>query len=47
VVPNRDGLQLRMTSAPACSDLEAVAWGLNYFDLYRLLLTVRLPVPSG
>jgi hypothetical protein len=45
--PNRDGLQLRMTSAPACSDLEAVAWGLNYYDLYRLLLTVRLPVPSG
>jgi hypothetical protein len=45
--PNRDGLQLRMTSAPACSDLEAVAWGLEYFDLYRLLLTVRIPVPSG
>ena len=45
--PNREGLQLRITSAAACSSLEAVAWGLSYYDLYRLLLTVRLPVPGA
>ncbi|MGB6901619.1 MAG: hypothetical protein WBD98_02240 [Acidobacteriaceae bacterium] len=45
--PNDKALLTRVTSAPACSDLEAVAWGLNYYDLYRLLLTVRVPVPSG
>ncbi len=45
--PNKEGLQVRITSAPACSSLEGVAWGLAYYDLYRLLLTIRLPVPSG
>jgi hypothetical protein len=37
----RDLLTARLTTAPACSGLEAVAWGLEYYDLQRLLLTVR------
>jgi hypothetical protein len=37
----RDLLTARLTSAPGCSGLEAVAWGLEYYDLQRLLLTVR------
>lgn len=36
----------RITNPPACSSLEAVAWGLEYYDLYRLLFTVRLPLPG-
>jgi hypothetical protein len=28
----------RVTSPPACSGLEAAAWGLEYYDLYRLVL---------
>ncbi len=38
----RDLLTARLTSAPGCSGLEAVAWGLEYYDLQRLLLTVPL-----
>ena len=39
----RDLLSARLTAAPACSGLEAVAWGLAYYDLQRALLTFRLP----
>ena len=38
-----DLLSQRITRAPGCSSLEAVAWGLEYYDLQRLLLSVRLP----
>ncbi|WP_035356984.1 hypothetical protein [Edaphobacter aggregans] len=38
------GLDKRITLPPACSSLEAVAWGLAYYDLYRLLLS-PLPTP--
>ncbi len=31
----------RVTQAPGCTSLEAVAWGLEYYDLQRLLLTFR------
>jgi hypothetical protein len=31
----------RVTQAPSCTSLEAVAWGLEYYDLQRLLLTYR------
>lgn len=31
----------RLTQAPGCTSLEAVAWGLEYYDLQRLLLTYR------
>jgi hypothetical protein len=37
-----DLLTRRLTLAPGCSSLEAVAWGLEYYDLERLLLTVPL-----
>lgn len=39
-----DLLSRRLTRAPECSSLEAVAWGLEYYDLQRLLLTVRIPI---
>lgn len=39
--PPGQALFARVASAPGCSSLEAVAWGLEYYDLYRLLLTVR------
>jgi hypothetical protein len=39
----KDLLTERLTRAPGCSSLEAVAWGLEYYDLQRLLLTVRIP----
>lgn len=35
--------QKRITAPPACSSLEAVAWGLQYYDLYRLVLTTGFP----
>ncbi len=38
-----DLLSERLTRAPACSSLEAVAWGLEYYDLQRLILTFRIP----
>jgi hypothetical protein len=36
-------LDRRLTTAPGCSSLEAVAWGMEYYDLQRFLFTVRLP----
>jgi Patatin-like phospholipase len=33
--------EARLTEAPGCTSLEAVAWGLEYYDLQRLLLTYR------
>ena len=37
------GFKTRTTAPPACSSLEAVAWGLEYYDLYRLLFTTEFP----
>jgi hypothetical protein len=38
----KDGaLTQRLTRAPGCSSLEAVAWGMEYYDLQRLLATFR------
>ena len=34
----------RLTIGPGCSSLEAVAWGLEYYDLQRLVLTLRFPL---
>jgi hypothetical protein len=34
-------LESRLTQASVCSSLEAVAWGLEYYDLQRLLFTFR------
>lgn len=33
----------RITAPPACSSLEAVAWGLEYYDLYRFVFTTEFP----
>jgi hypothetical protein len=44
--PSNDGITNRITNPSACSSLEAVAWGLAYYDLYRLLFTFRLPLPE-
>jgi hypothetical protein len=35
----------RVTNPPACSSLEAVAWGMEYYDLYRLLFDF-IPAPQ-
>jgi hypothetical protein len=40
----RDDLRKRLTIGPGCSSLEAVAWGLEYYDLQRLALTLRFPI---
>src|SRR5258706_7740678 len=37
------GFKTRTTAPPAGSSLEAVAWGLEYYDLYRLLFTTEFP----
>src|SRR6185312_5975650 len=37
-----DFLSRRLTRAPGCSSLEAVAWGMEYYDLERFLLTLRI-----
>ena len=37
--PNAAALRARLTNPSQCSSLEAVAWGLSYYDLDRLLLT--------
>ena len=37
-------LRDRLTIGPGCSSLEAVAWGLEYYDLQRLALTFRFPI---
>ena len=42
--PANDGLRDRLTIGPGCSSLEAVAWGLEYYDLQRLALTFRFPI---
>jgi hypothetical protein len=42
--PWQGNLTQRLVAAPACSGLEAVAWGLEYYDLQRLLLTLRFPL---
>ncbi len=34
---NNSQFHARITNPVACSDLEAIAWGLEYYDLYRLL----------
>jgi len=39
-----DDLRKRLTIGPGCSSLEAVAWGLEYYDLQRLALTFRFPI---
>ncbi|HEX4037947.1 MAG TPA: hypothetical protein VHX37_07810 [Acidobacteriaceae bacterium] len=39
-----EDLRNRLTIGPGCSSLEAVAWGLEYYDLQRLALTFRFPV---
>lgn len=41
--PANDDLRDRLTIGPGCSSLEAVAWGLEYYDLQRLALTFRFP----
>jgi len=42
--PANDDLRHRLTIGPGCSSLEAVAWGLEYYDLQRLALTFRFPI---
>jgi hypothetical protein len=42
--PANDDLRDRLTIGPGCSSLEAVAWGLEYYDLQRLALTLRFPI---
>jgi hypothetical protein len=42
--PANDELHDRLTIGPGCSALEAVAWGLEYYDLQRLALTFRFPI---
>jgi hypothetical protein len=42
--PASDDLRDRLTIGPGCSSLEAVAWGLEYYDLQRLALTLRFPI---
>ena len=42
--PANDELRERLTVGPGCSSLEAVAWGLEYYDLQRLALTLRFPI---
>lgn len=42
--PANDDLHDRLTIGPGCSSLEAVAWGLEYYDLQRLALTLRFPI---
>jgi hypothetical protein len=42
--PASDDLRNRLTIGPGCSSLEAVAWGLEYYDLQRLALTFRFPI---
>ena len=42
--PANDDLRKRLTVGPGCSSLEAVAWGLEYYDLQRLALTFRFPI---
>ncbi|HEY5330091.1 MAG TPA: hypothetical protein VIJ79_09425 [Acidobacteriaceae bacterium] len=42
--PANDDLRSRLTIGPGCSSLEAVAWGLEYYDLQRLALTLRFPI---
>ncbi|MGA2534673.1 MAG: hypothetical protein ABSF53_01570 [Terracidiphilus sp.] len=41
--PASDDLRDRLTIGAGCSSLEAVAWGLEYYDLQRLALTFRFP----
>lgn len=42
--PATDDLRKRLTTGPGCSSLEAIAWGLEYYDLQRLALTFRFPI---
>jgi hypothetical protein len=42
--PANDDVRDRLTIGPGCSSLEAVAWGLEYYDLQRLALTFRFPI---
>ena len=42
--PANDDLRDRLTIGPGCSSLEAVAWGMEYYDLQRLALTFRFPI---
>lgn len=42
--PANHDLRDRLTIGPGCSSLEAVAWGLEYYDLQRLALTFRFPI---
>ncbi len=42
--PANGDLRDRLTVGPGCSSLEAVAWGLEYYDLQRLALTLRFPI---
>ena len=42
--PANDDLRDKLTIGPGCSSLEAVAWGLEYYDLQRLALTFRFPI---
>lgn len=42
--PPNDDLRDRLTIGPGCSSLEAVAWGLEYYDLQRMALTFRFPI---
>ena len=42
--PATEDLRDRLTIGPSCSSLEAVAWGLEYYDLQRLALTFRFPL---
>lgn len=42
--PANGHLRKKLTIGPGCSSLEAVAWGLEYYDLQRLALTLRFPI---
>ena len=41
-----EDMRERITGAASCSSLEAVAWGLEYYDFANFLFTV-LPLPSS
>jgi hypothetical protein len=37
----------RLTRAADCSSLQAIAWGLSYYDILNFLLPIPIPNPSG
>lgn len=42
-----DPVHDRLTLAADCSSLQAIAWGLSYYDMFRFLSLIPLPTVSG